>query len=365
MIEPASILAGPRGRRLLLAYVLESQRIAFPRDEEWQLHRAVADAAYELDPGKGTSVVRMSFSDGIASEEQSHATPHDVAKLLATVPLAEPTPDLLRHALHQSVMSARYYQEPDGEDFLAASPPVKQALERVADHISQSPHIDWWTSGPNLHEQNWIWWDDYTPENPAAPVEEKLAQLRASTIADNDRAKRERPHDPSARYSGVWWSTPSPGAIGTSRTLEDGTPAGLWFTEDSGYDRARSVRVEFPNHPRIFEMSSGDDWAELCRRYPLDASWEKRHDWYRATGRVGKWVIPDWYAVAQEYDAVHLTVAGYLAASGTVISVGDDSASMISAWNPDETWWLVNPLQIGQSVTWTFDGTHLPHTWTR
>jgi len=38
----------------------------------------------------------------------------------------------------------------------------------------------------------------------------------------------------------------------------------------------------------------------------------RRHDWWRVTGSAGAWMIPDWVAVAADYDAVHLTVGGYL-----------------------------------------------------
>ncbi|WP_454858475.1 hypothetical protein [Promicromonospora soli] len=67
---------------------------------------------------------------------------------------------------------------------------------------------------------------------------------------------------------------------------------------------------------------------------------QKRHDWYRTTGRVERWVIPDWSILALEYDAVHLTAAAYLAAAGTAIPVDRGTCSVIAGWNPDETYWL-------------------------
>lgn len=64
--------------------------------------------------------------------------------------------------------------------------------------------------------------------------------------------------------------------------------------------------------------------------------------WERATGRWGRWVIPDWPRVADSYDGVHLTAAGYLSAAGTAIDVDTDIASVIAGWSPDETYWLTD-----------------------
>ncbi|WP_336883009.1 hypothetical protein [Rhodococcus globerulus] len=52
----------------------------------------------------------------------------------------------LRSALAASTDSARYWQDPDGEDVLAATEPVRRELRRVAEHIARSPHAQWWTT---------------------------------------------------------------------------------------------------------------------------------------------------------------------------------------------------------------------------
>ncbi len=57
------------------------------------------------------------------------------------------------------------------------------------------------------------------------------------------------------------------------------------------------------------------DWAHLCRTYPLDVTNSRRHDWYRVTGRGGRWLLPDWSRVADDWDAVHLSGWGYLTAA--------------------------------------------------
>ncbi|MFX1760442.1 MULTISPECIES: hypothetical protein [Rhodococcus] len=67
----------------------------------------------------------------------------------------------------------------------------------------------------------------------------------------------------------------------------------------------------------MLEIHGPDDWVQLCRRFPLEAIAQKRPGWYRTTGRDGRWVLPDWRAVAEVYGGVHLNVAGYLAAAVT------------------------------------------------
>ena len=53
-------------------------------------------------------------------------------------------------------------------------------------------------------------------------------------------------------------------------------------------------------------------------------------------------MVPDWPEVAQEYDAVHLTVSGYLTTAGRAVPVSDGVASVLAGWGPDETWWLTD-----------------------
>lgn len=122
-----------------------------------------------------------------------------------------------------------------------------------------------------------------------------------------------------------------------------------------GWEKARTRPVRIDPTARVYEISTADDWAELCRRFPLDLTASRRHDWYRATGRVGDWVIPDWTSVGEHCDGVHLSAAAYLQAAGSPIPVDDDSASLIAGWNPDETWWFtteVLDIRNEASISW-------------
>jgi hypothetical protein len=70
-------------------------------------------------------------------------------------------------------------------------------------------------------------------------------------------------------------------------------------------------------------------------RYPLDVSKSRRRDWWRATGRAGRWLIPDYAAVAADWDAVHVSVSGYLTTAGIAIPAGSDAYTMLAGWDPD------------------------------
>ncbi|MEN0135543.1 MAG: hypothetical protein AAGC80_10365 [Rhodococcus sp. (in: high G+C Gram-positive bacteria)] len=148
--------------------------------------------------------------------------------------------------------------------------------------------------------------------------------------------------------------------------LFDGTPAGVWFVEDSmGCERATGRRVNIPARARVYEVDGAPAWAELCRQFPVEVTAQKRHDWYRTTGRAGRWVIPDWPRVAERYEGVHLTAAGYLAAAGTAIAVDGDSASVIAGWAPDSTYWLTDTVELDRddSRTWVCDTSGRHPSW--
>ena len=57
------------------------------------------------------------------------------------------------------------------------------------------------------------------------------------------------------------------------------------------------------------------------------------------TGGQGTWVIPDWVAVSQDWDGVHVSLGGYLEAAYRAANAGG-GFTLLAGWNPDETLWL-------------------------
>lgn len=363
MIDPNILLSGPRGRRFVLAFVMASERLAEPDYTRYKLLPAVSHASYNLDPGRGRSRVMATIGDG--NPTIPTVSPADVATALATVTPAAVTEELVRQSMTMAVDSARYWQEPDGEDFLAATNVVHDALRPFARHIAESPLLNWWSSGVDLQDQWTVNWEGNTTIRPVGDPIDALQAWRDHVLAEEDRAARERPQDPTANNSGEWWSLPSPlTLLNSSRSLFDGSPSGLWWTEDAGgWQNATTRQVHIREDARVLEITDADVWADLCREHPIEITASRRHDWYRTTGRNGRWVIPDWSQVAREFDGVHLTVSAWLAAAGSTIPVVHDTASIIAGWSPDETWWFIAPSSIGDITTWQFESTFEHQGW--
>lgn len=357
MTETASLasllMRGPRGRRFLLEYAIASERLHDSEYREDSFRTGVFFASYHLDPGRGTSVQLI----GDVNTELTNAAPAEVARRLSSVPLAEVTPGLLRDCLADSVDSARYWQEPDGNDVLAMTDDLQAQLHRVAEHVAASAHAAWWSVPVAEREQWQVEWDDAPPHAiPADPVA-LLRRVRGQIVEEELIARRERPADVTANFSGSWWSRPPRELPSTTRSLFDGSPAGLWFVEDSlGWMQADTRRLGMPAGLHVYEIDTTEAWADLCARFPIEATAQKRHDWYRTTGRDGAWVIPDWAKVAEHYDAVHLQVQAYLSAAGTAIPVDEQVANVIAGWDPDETYWFTpNVRYIEDSVRWMLE----------
>lgn len=136
------LLAGRRGRRFLLEYALASELAQNPMRSEESFGYAVSDAAYRLDPdvisGRARRLQSL-FGEVTEGHDMPVVSPTEAAERLGWVDLLEPTPKALRSALTVAVDTARYWQETDGDDVLAASPDMRRALQRVAEHVAASP----------------------------------------------------------------------------------------------------------------------------------------------------------------------------------------------------------------------------------
>ncbi|WP_157683479.1 hypothetical protein [Microlunatus soli] len=254
---------------------------------------------------------------------------------------------------------AMAWQEPEAEDVVAADPAVIEALLPIGEAILASPAAGWWQSPIDLstlrHTSKYD--DAHPPEPPGlAGAADLVRDWRRSAVIGNHRDQLELPDDPTAPYSGVWWSSPSGrNPIPTStRTLDGlGSIKLVWEEDSFGQCDALVRPLAVTGSPRVYEIDCPQAWTELVRRYPLDVSASRRHDWYRATGRDGGWLIPDYVAVAADWDAIHLTVAGYLSTALRALPVVDGHATVLAGWDPDQTWWLADLLQLaGPAEHW-------------
>lgn len=233
------------------------------------------------------------------------------------------------------VNAAVYWQEPDDDREHLARPEVVAALRPIADAVAAHPATAWWGESldrsAQAHVRYWLrqW------EAPLDPVDARpaLRDWREQHVEIERRGHENT--------GGQWWSDPAfSGAAWTTPSRPGLGPLRLYCTEDSmGWDRARAHSVRVDERARVFEVAGPHDWARLVDAYPLEATNGKRGEWWRTTGRNGRWWIPDWPAVAEDYDAVHVTVTGYLATAGWAIPTAH-GATVLAGWGPGHTCWL-------------------------
>ncbi|MGV8970689.1 MAG: hypothetical protein ACOH10_00075 [Rhodoglobus sp.] len=319
-----AIVRGPRGRRMCLEYVASMNEV---------LRSAVFWLGREHDANAGV-LLRSSFEGSSEREDDPTFTEDEVVALIESVDLTTIHGDIVRDSLQRAVDLARYWQEPDGVDAVAGLPSVRGALRRVAERlITVIPELS-----ASIGSAQWaVLWH---PLSDAAPLESApaviLAEWTRSQRADEVRAARELPADPRANVSGIWWSVPQRLLTTRGSALD-----GLELVEDSlGWETATVIPVSGAGE--TLEVRSPEDWADLCREYPMEVTASRRHDWFRVTGRDGRWLIPDWQRVSERWDAVHLTTLGYLAAATRLIEIDAECGSVIGGWGPDSTIWLTD-----------------------
>lgn len=282
----------------------------------------------------------------VESGDTHTALAHLVAEMGQVVLPEKFTDDILTDNVRVSVDNARYWQPPDEEERVFQYLQVRAALLPIAQVVAASPATAWWTQEFTGDDQIWVGrgrtWDTL-PERPkhlgADPT--RLEQWR--------RHVEEEELSPEP-FSGQWWSVPTGGSTATSRAHRGAT--GLWWEEDTfGYQCAELINVTVGPDARVFTISGESSWAELCRDYPLDVTADKQYDWQAVTGLRRPWVMPDWSRMIRDFDAVHLTVAGYLGTAGRAIRIGERSVSVLAGWAPGETYWLNNEAELGSTIT--------------
>jgi hypothetical protein len=270
--------------------------------------------------------------------------------------LAEPESEmLLLECMSKSVNAARYWQEPDELDVALANPRFAAALGRVAEAISASPASTWWSSALDLENQIYLDWADGDVTVPTFQ--------NAYILLQSWRAEVSAP-----RSGGGWWSIPlwlhlqgdkeyealRPTVAATTHSLPHAGSVGLLLEEDGGgLSEAVCWSVRPRQLARSFEIDGAADWLELVEHYGIDVTGARAVSWSQATGFEGRWVLPDWSVIANDYDVVHLTVNGYLTTSGRLLPVDPACATLLAGWSPDTSYWLTDTLEAREpAVIW-------------
>jgi hypothetical protein len=341
-----SLLAAPRGRRLCFALIAATDgpgRASIGRAWEQVGFDSPGGEPAELAAEMAEAVSRTDWRAALAGMSESGLV----------APLAE------------SVSWAMYWQPPDGVDRALAHEQVTEQLVPVAQAVTGARAAHWWASGVEMGSQQHVQAMGSDGELVLSGVAERLTAWLTGT-ADDERRAATRPADPAAPYSGYWWSSPRwPGPVlSTTRALPGLGPLQLTVIEDwPGWDEVRCWPVTPARAPRVYEITGPGDWATLVARYPLEVTQSRRHDWWKVTGQGGTWLIPNYAAAASDYDAIHLTVSGYLTTAGRALPV-DDARCLLAGWDPDETYWLADILtSAGAPHGWVWRGEPQPGWW--
>jgi hypothetical protein len=257
-------------------------------------------------------------------------------------------------------------QQLDARDSLAAA---ADALVPVAQALAAAPAASWWWDAVDRKRQRWVGAEGTSPPRGAA-VAEAVGRMAATEEKEEEQERSRaaggrfwRPRRDGER-SVSWWSAPLGGAVSTTTGPIDVLPAvELGCSEDSaGEEHVEVWAVGIDEGARVREIGDAFDWAELAAEFPRDVTASRRYDWDRWTGQSGPWVLPDWVAVARDWDGIHLSIGGYLAATGVALTAGN-AMTLLAGWEPDQTLWLNDVFTTADHVaSWrgTLGSTALP-----
>lgn len=336
----AELLAGPQGRLLCLdlASLLDREvaglREHLDRATETQ-DRNRQDVAETLDPDRDivgqrpVTVPALVAALGELNLETVTAAMIDLAMTSALEKVSLSFPSHTRG--HQ----------------LAEIPEIVTALEPLARRVLDHPATLWWSNG--VLARQW-YLTDVGPNAQVLPIEYPsltLSWWRDSIIRQEHNALESERNFPGERLSGDWWSAPERQltTVGHLPHAIDLLSLNLCSLENTATELTASGRV--------YEVTNAEDWASLCRQFPIDVTLARRGDWDDYAGFHGSWLLPDWAAVSRHWDGVHVTALGYLSASYWAIPVDDERSTIMAGWNPDETLWLTDSVrETGRREFW-------------
>jgi hypothetical protein len=236
-------------------------------------------------------------------------------------------------------------------------PAVTANLLRVGEALSAVPSAAWLGSDVDRPRQAFVDWSnsgntpDLSTRGAMKKIEEEVFQRRRSALDRIRRLGRER-------AGGAWWSAPAGvGLPHTTRKLDSVIPAGLHCRDDSfGESRACVWNVDVAAGARVAEIHDLPDWRQIVEAHPRPVSDSQREEWSRQFGWSGPWLLPDWGALAQRWDGVHLSVRGYLRCHERIAPV-QGGRTVLAGWDPDATYWLRDAIALPGSAaeSWVRD----------
>jgi hypothetical protein len=151
------------------------------------------------------------------------------------------------------------------------------------------------------------------------------------------------------------------------RTVSDPPPdahdalVGVWEIFPGPVSRWR-LPPPLGRNVRVWEIRRPADWVRLVEAYPRPV--DRPHGGWELPGpnqrqgdvaellavpgqhavrvTVERHLVPDWAAVAADYDGVHLSWAGFLTTEGYVSDAAAGGTTMLRYWHSERTLWLAD-----------------------
>src|SRR5665213_1428821 len=237
---------------------------------------------------------------------------------------------------------------------------TSESLRPIAEALVACPATqDWWRP-LDQEQQRWLRCH-HGPEQ--LPRGEAIEQALSRWIDEEIAAQSDRQSLAfykaslgKENFSGKWWSSPiGQGIVNTSPACRGELPCiGLATMEDPlGPETYEVWTVEVRPGVRVHEVDGPYSWARLVDQAPIDITVTRDADWSRWTTKHGPWLVPDWRIIGENYDAVHVSIGGYLATRGSAIEV-EGGYTFLAGWDAGATLWLRDSFgEIRYEGEWT------------
>ncbi len=227
------------------------------------------------------------------------------------------------------------------------------------------------------------------PWSPGAPNSLAYAFALATTrqpiaeaICERFGAALAEPFDPRSQQC---WLSDNPRGYVAERAFADFSRVygngeftwdGFWTVTDPPVEAHDGLVSAWEMHPGpitrwslpvrhgalLWTVDRPSDWVRLVETYPKvargpHAGWELPgpsqsmtdvgalaavRDQHALRTVVTRHILPDWEAVAQDYQGVHLSWGGFLTTEGYVADVGHGGVTMLRYWGSERTLWLAD-----------------------
>ena len=255
-------------------------------------------------------------------------------------------PDISFQAACIAVMELNIWS-PDFTELMKYALMNGRRFRDLARDILEQPDVRWWFAPIDREAQMWIESRDEPPSSG------ELAQPNVQMTYWEQRTNKSE----AAMYTCTSFE-------GKSSFL-----AVMDMSEVHGPVNDLAMYLEFPlrqwrlrvsESARVYEINGAADWHRLCADYPAQSARDAsdpedadREGWdvyplKQLSGDIdardistdmARWLTPNWAAVAEDWDGVHLTLGGLLTAEQVRVASAS-GWSMLRFWDIEQTMWL-------------------------